>query len=65
MCEYCTMKKTEFCACAGEKLPEEAINGDDNIAIIYGNTLSGKFDSRITIKFCPMCGAELKAQEDE
>jgi len=62
MCRYCEMKNTEISDCAGDILPE--INGgllkNDVICIIKGNILSGKYDSRVRIYFCPMYGEKLK-----
>ena len=59
MCRYCEMKQTEISDCAGDVLPDVAF-GDDKLCILNGNTLSGKYDSRVTINFCPMCGESLR-----
>lgn len=52
-------RNTEISKCAGDIFPD-IINGDDKLCILHGNILSGKYDSRVVIKFCPMCGNELK-----
>ena len=59
MCRYCEMKQTETSDCAGDVFPD-VLFGDDKLCILNGNVLSGKYDSRVVIKFCPMCGEELK-----
>lgn len=60
MCKYCKMKKTEISDCAGELFPEMFGGNNDKLCIINGNILSGKYDSRIIIKYCPMCNEELQ-----
>lgn len=59
MCKYCEMKITEISDCAGEIFPESNYGNHDKICILNGNILSGMYDSRIEIKFCPFCKEEL------